>query len=370
MHLSGKTSLRASEPPSGVPRALLPVAGHTPVVIWQLLNRCKERGLPLSPSFEGLPVDLDDLGRPGWLVPPHDGLVVVRRLLAHLGHSPGLGLECGRRFKLSKLGLVAMGLLASPTLADADALLLRHPWSLGFLVALHEGGDGGLCADALPGGADLMPFLVESLFASLVTVRRTVLNSDYLPRKVEFVHLPAEDTGRHYEAFFRCPVHWGALRNRLSTDAIWMNHPLPLAHPSTFQLAQELLDRMAREQQPLLPPLAQAVDQALRQGLPRPPAPAELAQSLHLSERSLRRKLAELGLSYEVLLDGARRARAEELIRHRHLPLARVADELGFADVRAFRRAFRRWTGRSPSQARGGDEALAVGVGDNRTFDA
>ena len=334
-----------------------PAPGHVPVVVWQLMACCRERGLPPEPYFEQLGLQPEDLTRPGCLVDTAVGLELVRRMLTGLGPLPQLGLRCGRSINLSKLGVLAMGLQASPTLGEALALTLRHPWSAGFFVSLHVGPGPGqdLRAEPLPGGADLMPFLTDNLFAAMVALRRRIAGEDYAPQRVELVH-PVDGDARGYEDFFRCPVQFDAPRNRLLTSQAWLERPLPTGHLSTWHLARDMLDRMAREHV-RLPPLAQAVDRILRQGMPRPPAPAALAGRFNVSERSLRRKLAELGLSYELLLDRVRHARAEELIRNPALSLTQVADQLGFTDVRAFRRAFRRWTGHSPSEARGHGEA-------------
>lgn len=335
------------------PTAPLWVAGHVPVVVWQLLACGQERGVSLTAPLERLGLKPEDLERPGYLIDSALGLELVRQMLAVLGPPPQLGLECGQRINFSKLGVLAMGLQASPTLGDALALTLRYPWSAGFLISLHCGPGPGqdLRAEPLPGAADLMSFLADNLFAAMVALRRRIVGEDYAPQRVELVH-PPEGEVRRYETFFRCPVQFDAPRNRMLTSQAWLDRPLPTAHPSTWHLAQDMLERMAREQV-RLPPLVQAVDRALRQGMPRPPSPAALAADLNMSERSLRRKLAELGLCYDILLDRVRHARAEELIRNPALSLTQVADQLGFADVRAFRRAFRRWTGRSPSEARG-----------------
>jgi AraC-like DNA-binding protein len=83
------------------------------------------------------------------------------------------------------------------------------------------------------------------------------------------------------------------------------------------------------------------------------PEVAQIARELQTSERSLRRGLSELGTSYQELLDEARRERALEWARSTTMPFDQVASQLGFSDVRSFRRAFKRWTGRTPSELRG-----------------
>jgi AraC-like DNA-binding protein len=75
--------------------------------------------------------------------------------------------------------------------------------------------------------------------------------------------------------------------------------------------------------------------------------PAEVARGLGMSERTLKRKLAEQGTSYSELLDRERHSQAVELLRGA-ASIDDVAERLGYSDAANFTRAFRRWTGRSP----------------------
>ena len=73
---------------------------------------------------------------------------------------------------------------------------------------------------------------------------------------------------------------------------------------------------------------------------------------LLLSERSLQRKLADAGTSYREVLDDTRREMALAYLASKPHTLSEITFLLGFADSRSFSRAFRRWTGQSPSEYR------------------
>jgi AraC-like DNA-binding protein len=77
-----------------------------------------------------------------------------------------------------------------------------------------------------------------------------------------------------------------------------------------------------------------------------------LARSMHMSERTLRRRLSERGTSYQALLDELRSTQARTLIGHGAEPVDRIAQRLGFADTSSFFHAFKRWTGQTPAQFR------------------
>jgi AraC-like DNA-binding protein len=73
---------------------------------------------------------------------------------------------------------------------------------------------------------------------------------------------------------------------------------------------------------------------------------------MHASARTVQRRLAEAGTTYQRMVDETRRELALRFIQSAELPIAHIAFCLGFRDERSFRRSFRRWTGQSPTQAR------------------
>ena len=83
------------------------------------------------------------------------------------------------------------------------------------------------------------------------------------------------------------------------------------------------------------------------------PTQAEIARRLAVSTRTLHRRLAQAGTSFEELLDETRRELAIGYLQRTEYSIADVAYLLGFAQVSSFDRAFRRWTGRSPRESRG-----------------
>ncbi len=82
------------------------------------------------------------------------------------------------------------------------------------------------------------------------------------------------------------------------------------------------------------------------------PGMSEAANRLNMSERTLRRRLADEGVSYRSIVDDVRGYLAREYLRDTPLSVADVASLLGFDDVANFRRAFRKWYGTSPSAFR------------------
>lgn len=92
------------------------------------------------------------------------------------------------------------------------------------------------------------------------------------------------------------------------------------------------------------------VDALQHQG--RVPELEVIAQLLHMSPATLRRRLGEEGSSYSELRARCQREMAEYLLRQTSMTMEDIAARLGFSSERAFRRAFREWTGETPSACR------------------
>src|SRR5262249_54999294 len=91
---------------------------------------------------------------------------------------------------------------------------------------------------------------------------------------------------------------------------------------------------------------------ALGERLASDPSPSEIAAALGMSARSLQRRLQEPGTTYAPLFDETRRGLACRHLRDEGYSVTEIAFILGFDDASSFARAFRRWTGRSPSEYR------------------
>ena len=336
-----------------------------PVYLIPLLAEAQRAGFAGDALFHGLGLVADDLDVPGFTVSPNEANTVVRRALRLLD-APELGLKLGMHTRISERGAMALGLMAAATLGDAIALTLEFPGSAGYLMWVHAERDRLLhrmIAEPMFGNDDIAPFLVDIMFAGSVRLRRQVSRTHYAPSSVELVR-SCPPNAAVYEQHFACPVHFGRSQNVLATDLAGLDRPLPMANVMAYRLSRQLLDReMERNGAPSA--LGFAVERAIRRALPLVLAPADLAHSLNVGERSLRRKLAQEGLSFRGLLDEARKARALERMTGARRTITDVAMHTGFSDVRAFSRAFKRWTGKSPSALLVAIPPPEVGAGDD-----
>lgn len=326
-----------------------------PVLLRPLLQEVRRvGGTDVASLCQGLGFEPQDLDQPGFMVSHFEACTVVRRALATLDN-PVLGLELGSRSNLVNRGALGLGVLASGTLREAIRLGQRYPASAGHLLDVQDREEehgNVLTASPMFGNHDIAPFLVDYLFASSVRMRRTITSPNDAPIAVELMRSrPAQ--AERYEELLGCPVRFDCSHNRLISDIELLDRPLPSADERSFRLAVDLLERESAVASGATP-IGLSVERSIRRSLPRPPTPAQIASGLNISERSLRRRLQDSGLSYQQLLDEGRKSRALELIVNSRMPLTQVALESGFSDLRTFRRAFKRWTGRTPSEMKRG----------------
>ena len=142
-----------------------------------------------------------------------------------------------------------------------------------------------------------MPFFCEELFASCLTIARELVGAELCPVRAEFAY-PKPAYAAEYEALFGCEVRFGAARNQLLISSQWLARPLPGYNPLT---AQQALALCAQQRTPdggePHQEIVAAVERLLRSQLSAQPRLNDVARTLNLSERPLRRKLAESGVS-------------------------------------------------------------------------
>ncbi|MDP9902929.1 helix-turn-helix transcriptional regulator [Variovorax ginsengisoli] len=325
-----------------------------PVFMPLILSEAGAQQIHLPSLFRGLDIDALDFESPDTLISHDDAISVVRRALQYQPMAER-GLEAGQRAKITERGALALGQLAAATLGDAITLSVRFSQSAGHLLHMSEESSNDvrlLVAEPFAGEELQERFLVDLTFAATVQMHRQIASTDYAPYTVELVR-EAPINAAAYAAFFRCSVRFGCQRNVLSTHAEWLDFRLSWANAMASRMSARWLER-ERERFSAMPAIAFSVERAIRRRLPEAAEIAQVAASLNLSERTLRRQLAQAGLNYRDLLDDGRRARAFNLMAAGDTPIAEISAAAGFSDPSAFTRAYRRWTGHPPSRQRSG----------------
>jgi AraC-like DNA-binding protein len=178
------------------------------------------------------------------------------------------------------------------------------------------------------------------------------------PSVVSFTHRRPTNWER-YETFFGCPVQFGAEFDGLHLDEPFLDTPTRLGDEALGRFLTDQLDgelQAAESARSIESRVRHTLSQSLADGVPPMGA---VATRLAMSERTLRRRLAEESIRYEDIVVEVQRTVATALLETTDHPLVDVAFFTGYSDQSAFHRAFKRWTGKTPQEVR--RSSLAAG---------
>ena len=200
--------------------------------------------------------------------------------------------------------------------------------------------------------------LVDSVFAGIRVSGDWLAGMPLPPAKLAFSHDGGGDLLRHaahrdeYVRVLGSLPAFGAGANTATFDAQLLDWPVPNAdvslYPVLCQHAEQLLAQREAETDTggaIDAQVHAAIVAGLRQGSARL---ATVAAALAMTPRTLQRKLADAGTSFQALLDQARYGLARDYLREPHLSLVDIAFLLGYQEQSAFNHAFRTWAGTNP----------------------
>ena len=275
-----------------------------------------------------------------------------------------------RRLPWGSYGMLARASISSPTLQVALARWCRHHGLLTDDIALSLSTDADTATLRITEARDLgalREFCLVSVLRNAHGLACWMVDSRIPLIAAEFA-FEAPPHADAYAVLFRGPVTFHAPRTAIHFDARYLHLPLRRDEAALRQMLQHALpltvlhyrrDRLLvqRVRQLLAAPLSGQPGHALPQH-----SAESLAALLHVSPRTLHRQLKEEGATLQALKDEVRQARAMELLHRTLRPIKQVAEAAGFVNEKSFIRAFRTWTGQSPSEFRKGAR-MAVAEG-------
>jgi AraC-like DNA-binding protein len=191
--------------------------------------------------------------------------------------------------------------------------------------------------------------IAELSIANYVQLSRSWTGVRFVPREARFQHARPRDT-RELDRFFGCKLRFGQRDNALVLGRDALELPFLTAEPALGSYLEA--SALARLEHMPAPTLVDEVRAAIGDGLRAGDFDIErVARRIGVTPRSLQRRLHDEGTSYRELIDAIRHKRAIDLMQ-RGVSFVDIAERLGFSEARAFRRAFRRWTGLVPSAVR------------------
>ena len=189
--------------------------------------------------------------------------------------------------------------------------------------------------------------------AALVKFARSMYRPGFNPVRVELRRpAPAEPFAQRYRDYFRCPVQFASTEWALYFDKRDVKATLPGAnHELALMNDRVVMDYLARlEKSDLVNLVRTHIIKLLSSGNC---SKERVASKLNMSARNLQHKLGLLGSCYQDILDQTREDLAIQYMANRYTSISEITYLLGFSDTSNFARAFKRWTGKSPTEFRG-----------------
>ncbi|HEX6703462.1 MAG TPA: AraC family transcriptional regulator [Albitalea sp.] len=298
----------------------------------------------------GLPMRVLQLPAPR--VPVADYFALWRSMAAHSG-DVNIGIRLATAVKSDLTEPLFLAMTSSRSAADALSVLCAYKRLLSPEdMVLTRDGERVRLAIHWPAAVDAAPReLVDAELAFIVEVlRRGTARPALAPRELH-LRVTALDAGALHAAHFRCPIRTGAEHDAIVFDAADLAQGFVTFNP---QLQDALLpylnETLPRPASPV-GRVRMAIAERLRG---QRPAIRQVARELAMSTRGMQRLLHLHGTSFRRLLDEVRREHAQGLLGSTAFSDSEVSFLLGFEEPSSFYRAFRTWTGMSPSEFRQG----------------
>jgi len=266
---------------------------------------------------------------------------------------PCLGLEVASHFYPTTLHALGFAWLASQTLKDAFERLIRYSRIITDVekLSFEETTQDFRFKIHLPDDRPYFPYEdYDAAFAIVVHLCRLSCGNDFCPKHIVMQREEPACVDRFY-ALFRCSIEFSS-----DSYEIWFNKPdigkqLPAANERLAlmndKVVMDYLVELDKDD------IVMQVKQKLIDQLPTGKVTQkDIANALHMSERSLQRKLAEHKTSYKKILDEVRKELAKGYINDARLSINEITYLIGFSEPANFTRAFKRWHGTSPSAYR------------------
>lgn len=328
------------------------MASIIPTIARALLGLVEDRGYSPERICQGLGVRYEDLLSHQVRLSHRQVRALILRAQQVLDE-PALGLLAGMRQTPVSWGVPGLAMLTCETLGDAMNHVLTHQYEAGTMVQHHVSMYDNMVMLQLMSlryDREIENYLIDESMAGAVAVARYLLGADFKPLRIDL----AQPQPMHhilYRDYFSCPIRFEAGSNMMVIDARWMEVRLPGYDRIASQVLRRQLDSL------LLPlpdrhQLIETVSNHIRYTNAKGVDQLAVASLINVSSRSLRRQLEQQGTSFRHLRNSTRYQRACELLEKTNHSLWRIAEQLGYTDVRSFRRAFKRWSGMLPSDYR------------------
>ncbi|CAN7446583.1 AraC family transcriptional regulator [Pseudomonas brassicacearum] len=341
----------------------MPAPGHillnqkifAPYKIATLVETVAEQGITAEEVLRNTHLDASKIYDPNALTSVHQYIGACENVIRAAADA-STAFQVGARMHLSAYGMYGYALMCSLTLRDFFDFGVKYhvlatptlhiSWREEAETAIWEFSDIYLKLIS----EETREFLIQQQMAQHVTHLHDAAGPDCRPIKALF-SFPAPRNRALYERWLECDCLFDESVDELHYSSAILNQAPQLANRLTRSLLQETCDRLIGKAK-TSSGVSGEVYQLMMLTPNRFPTMEEVAQHMRFTTRTLRRKLGAEGTDYGAILDDVRSSLAVEYLQTTKMSTEDIAAKLGFSDGTNFRRAFKRWTGKTPRQIR------------------
>lgn len=307
-------------------------------------------GVDSEPLFAEAGLDMGDLNDPNARY-PLAGTTKLWALAIAATQNENLGLSVARQTNQTTFHALGYSVLASTTLRECFETVVRY-----FRIVTDAGDPQFVQLDNGQYKYSLQPLdaaaqeASDAMMAIMIRLCRALAGRDFRAEKVVF-RRPSPLDPSVFAKVFKAPLEFGCDETAIYFNQADMERPLATANAELARHNNQILVKYLAQLE--AGNIVDRVHAALVDQLPHgEPSQEKIAASLHMSLRNLQRKLAEVDNSYKAILNQTREELAVSYMNDQQYSISEIAYLLGFADTSGFTRAFKRWTGQSPSDFR------------------
>ena len=302
--------------------------------------------------FRSCGLDMSAPLDPTVMVSDTDYYTLLETIAAHEKPDIGFHIRVSQSVTCADLGAVGLAWKSAPDLRRSFQRMDRYSrlYNTASTFKLVDNGDTYLWTHKRttpdrPG----MYLSNEGALATYVNICREATGAHNRPQSVQFRHQP-HGSQKALEAHFRCPVVFGADTDAIVLPAERLDMPNLVGDQSIWKFfSDHIEDTLAEDEVPFERQIVLQIADMLSDGVP---LLTSVAAGLGMSARTLQRRLADAGVTYQNLVNQARLELAQSLMDETKYSLAEIAFLTGFSEQSAFTRAFKRWVGKTPGAFR------------------
>jgi len=311
----------------------------------------RELGSDPDPIFDDMGFSSAYFSDPNYEIPFVSGSRLLARCVTET-RCEHLGLALAEKATPSTLGVVGFMLGSASDVGTALKALVQN-------LDLHDGG--AVLTLEVNDRVTLLHYRIhltgvkaaEQIYdlsmAIAFKIMRTLCGESWGPTEVLLSrHLP-QDPAR-YRRFFQAPLRFDADQSTLAFSSHWLNHPITSADPLLYDhLMSEASDLHDLQKTNLITELRRLMSKSFTT---QKRAVTDIAAQLGMHERTLNRRLQKEGTTFRQEFEKLRYDTAQQFLSDTMMPMSQIATVLGYTDETAFSRAFKRWSGFSPTKWR------------------